>query len=68
MKKIQAESGAGSEIMASNNLEGEVIEGYGNPNVGPALKMARLIDKTKPGPRSKRTKISQYLKRREMEG
>ena len=43
-------------------------EGYGNPNVGPALKMARLIDKTKPGPRSKRTKISQYLKRREMEG
>ena len=69
MKKIQAvRSGAGSEIMASNNLEGEVIEGYGNPNVGPALKMARLIDKTKPGPRSKRTKISQYLKRREMEG
>ena len=43
-------------------------EGYGNPNVGPALKMARLIDKTKPGPKSKRTKISQYLKRREMEG
>jgi len=43
-------------------------EGYGNPNVGPALKVARLIDKTKPGPRSKRTKISQYLKRREMEG
>ena len=42
-------------------------EGYGNPNVGPALKMARLIDKTKPGPRSKRTKISQYLKRREMD-
>jgi len=69
MKKIQAvRSGAGFEIMASNNLEGEVIEGYGNPNVGPALKMARLIDKTKPGPRSKRTKISQYLKRREMAG
>ena len=45
-----------------------MIEGYGNPNVGPALKMARLIDKTKPGPRSKRTKISQYLKRREMDG
>ena len=68
MKKIQAvRSGAGSEIMASNNLEGEVIEGYGNPNVGPALKVARLIDKTKPGPRSKRTKISQYLKRREMD-
>ena len=43
-------------------------EEYGNPKVGPALKMARLIDKTKPGPRSKRTKISQYLKRREMEG
>ena len=69
MKKIQAvRSGAGSEIMASNNLEGEVIEGYGNPNVGPALKMARLIDKTKPKPKSKRAKISQYLKRREMEG
>jgi len=68
MKKIQAvRSGAGSEIMASNKLEGEVIEGYGNPNVGPALKVARLIDKTKPGPRSKRTKISQYLKRREMD-
>ena len=43
-------------------------EGYGNPNVGPALKMARLIDKTKPKPKSKRAKISQYLKRREMEG
>ena len=42
-------------------------EGYGNPKAGPALKMARLIDKTKPGPRSKRTKISQYLKRREMD-
>jgi len=42
-------------------------EEYGNPKVGPALKMARLIDKTKPGPRSKRTKISQYLKRREMD-
>ena len=69
MKKIQAvRSGAGSEIMASNNLEGEVIEGYGNPNVGPALKIARLIDKTKPGAKSKRTKISQYLKKREMEG
>ena len=69
MKKIQAvRSGAGSEIMASNTLEGEVIEGYGNPNVGPALKMARLIDKTKPKPKSKRAKISQYLKRREMEG
>ena len=68
MKKIQAvRSGAGSEIMASNNLEGEVIEGYGNPNVGPALKVARLIDKTKPGPRSKRTKISQFLKRKEMD-
>ena len=62
MKKIQAvRSGAGSEIMASNNLEGEVIEGYGNPNVGPALKIARLIDKTKPGPRSKRAKISSCL-------
>ena len=69
MKKIQAvRSGAGSEIMASNNLEGEVIEGYGNPKAGPALKMARLIDKTKPNPRSKRAKISQYLKKREMEG
>jgi len=68
MKKIQAvRSGAGSEIMASNNLEGEVIEGYGNPNVGPALKVARLIDKTKPSPRSKRAKISQYLKRKEMD-
>ena len=43
-------------------------EGYGNPNVGPALKMARLIDKTKPGAKSKRAKVSQYLKRREMEG
>ena len=43
-------------------------EGYGNPNVGPALKMARMIDKTKPKPKSKRAKISQYLKRREMEG
>jgi len=43
-------------------------EEYGNPKVGPALKMARLIDKTKPGPKSKRTKISQYLKRREMDG
>ena len=42
-------------------------EEYGNPKAGPALKMARLIDKTKPGPRSKRTKISQYLKRREMD-
>jgi len=42
-------------------------EEYGNPKVGTALKMARLIDKTKPGPRSKRTKISQYLKRREMD-
>ena len=69
MKKIQAvRSGAGSEIMASNNLEGEVIEAYGNPKAGPALKMARLIDKTKPNPRSKRAKISQYLKKREMEG
>ena len=68
MKKIQAvRSGAGSEIMASNNLEGEVIEGYGNPNVGPALKIARLIDKTKPGPRSKRAKISRYFKRKEMD-
>ena len=43
-------------------------EGYGNPNVGPALKMARMIDKTKPGAKSKRAKVSQYLKRREMEG
>ena len=42
-------------------------EEYGNQKVGTALKMARLIDKTKPGPRSKRTKISQYLKRREMD-
>ncbi len=68
MKKIQAvRSGAGSEIMASNNLEGEVIEGYGNPNVGPALKVARLIDKTKPGPKSKRAKISRYFKRKEMD-
>ena len=68
MKKIQAvRSGAGSEIMASNNLEGEVIEGYGNPNVGTALKIARLIDKTKPGPRSKRAKISRYFKRKEMD-
>ena len=36
-------------------------EGYGNPNVGPALKMARLIDKTKPGPKSKRTKGESIL-------
>ena len=43
-------------------------EEYGNPKAGPALKMARLIDKTNPGPRSKRTKISRYLKKREMEG
>ena len=43
-------------------------EEYGNPKVGPALKMARLIDKTNPGPKSKRTKISRYLKKREMEG
>ena len=28
------------------------MSGYGNPNVGTALKEARLIDKTKPGPRS----------------
>ena len=43
-------------------------EEYGNPKVGPALKMARLIDKTKPKPRSKRAKIVQYLKKREMDG
>ena len=69
MKKIQAlRSGSTTTISASNHLDGEVIEGYGNPNVGPALKMARLIDRTKPGTKSKRTKISQYLKRREMDG
>ena len=42
-------------------------EGYGNPNVGTALKVARLIDKTNPGPRSKRAKISRYFKRKEMD-